>query len=174
MKILNKKAQGSEFIGMVMLVVILVIILLFFKVNLEREKVINTEYEIKQFKNIFITSSVTKFPYITEKGVSINELMGDYVCYRKEEVYYGPKIGQINIVEIIRRTLNQTFGPNNWKLELNESVCITSKNRLGYWLPDTTKVKCTPFSDKEYVNYEFLFPLPCKIETGKGKIYIST
>ncbi|MBN2421996.1 hypothetical protein JXB41_02115 [Candidatus Woesearchaeota archaeon] len=175
-----KRSQGSEFLGIVFLVVVLVVILLFNKIGSAGQNVIQTEKSMSDFKNIFVISSATKFQYITEKGISINELMGDYVCYRKEETDYGPVIGKINLVDIIRLNLDNMLGKNNWKLELNKSACITSDYLGGYWYPfdeaqnHHKNETCSMFSDREYITFEFIFPLACRVEMSEGRIIIAT
>ena len=176
MKLENKKGQGSEFFGVVFLIIILVIALLFNKIINAKRGVSKTEETLQNYQNIYITTSVTKFPYITEKGIPINELMGNYVCYSKKIYDYGPNLGKIDMIKTIKETLNQTFGSGNWKMELNKSVCITSENEIGYFEPEgpSDAKTCTTFSGEEFVIYEFLYPLPCRVDFGSGKIYIKT
>ena len=160
----NKKTgQTSEFIGITLLVIVLVIILMFSKLNQGRSRLIRTEDSVSEFKNIFIATSVTKFPYITDKGVSINEMMGAFMCYKQEKVDYG-ELGEIEVIDFPRQQLNELYGEGNWRLELDGSYCIDS---------ESLKPEKCDFFKKEYVTYEFYFALPCKIAINYGKIYLS-
>ncbi|MBD3203080.1 hypothetical protein GF327_02200 [Candidatus Woesearchaeota archaeon] len=167
-----KKAQSSEFIGVVLLVVVLVIILLFSKIRSAGTNVEKTKESIDDFNKIYVATSVTKFPYITEKGIPLNELIGVYICYTITNADYGRNIGSIDIIDSIIKQLDRIYEKNNWKLELNSIACITSTGLEGP--PVSSEKTCSPFPGKEYTMYTFMFPLPCKINTGIGKIYITT
>ena len=163
MKLKLKKGQTSEFIGITLLVIVLVFILLFSKLSQGRNRLIRTEGSVSEFKNMFIATSVTKFPYITNKGVSINEMMGAFMCYKQEKVDYG-SLGEIEVIAFPREQLDELYGNGNWKLELDESYCLDS----NVLIPE----KCD-FFKKEFITYEFYFSLPCKVEISYGKIYLS-
>ncbi|MFH0876104.1 MAG: hypothetical protein V1859_09280 [archaeon] len=162
----SKKAQSSEFMGIILLVVILVVILLFSRLYSGGKIVSETQRTVEDSNSLFINTGTSKFQFVTEKGVSMNELMGTYSCYGDDISYYGPGIGYINIFSALRKTLNNYFMETKWKLEIDEKACLTST--------DQTRVlgKCSPPTGKEYVSFEFFFSLPCRQEVGKGKIYV--
>ncbi|MBU0757467.1 MAG: hypothetical protein KKF44_05350 [Nanoarchaeota archaeon] len=167
-----KKAQGSEFLSVVLMVIVLVIILLFSRVKQSRDNIYDTQGLMTKGKNVFLTTSITKFPYITEKGISINELMGTYVCYDNTEPFYGPTIGTIDLIATIRKNLDSIFRKGQWKLEIGEKACITSDDFIGP--PDTAPSKCTQFQNEEFISYDLVFPLPCSQEISTGKIILIT
>jgi hypothetical protein len=158
-----KKAQISDYLVIFILVFVIILFVFFNKLRNIETTFSKTKETSSDFKNDFVSSSVSKFRYLTIKGVSLNELMGVFVCYNKDIVDYGN--GPINISYEIRNRLDQIYGLNNWKIELNNSICISSKEKRN----ETCEIP----SDKEYIIYEFLFPLSCYVENSKGKIIIS-
>jgi hypothetical protein len=157
-----KKAQISEFIVIVFLIVIIVFFVVMNKLNAMRDNVDKTKLLRTEYLNIYISSGLNKFPYIRINGISIEELMGVYVCYNNETADYGNFT--INITKEIRKSLNDIYGGNYWQLEINNTNCLTREEFINN--------PCSALIDKEYIMYEFTFPLPCKPINSEGKLYI--
>ncbi|MBN1502437.1 hypothetical protein JW930_02755 [Candidatus Woesearchaeota archaeon] len=155
-------------VGIILLIIVVSFVLLFSKLGAGREQVAKTESTIADFENIYLSTTITKFPYITEAGITLNELFGVLVCYDRDIENFGfdnnNQLIEINIPVVIQNNLDQLYGRDNWAIELDNRYCINSQNLVedscGYLF-------------KEFVVYDFLFPLPCKVELRKGKIIIS-
>jgi hypothetical protein len=161
-----RKGQTSEFIAITLLVIVLTIILLFSKLNQSRNRITKTESSLQDFKNVFISTSVTKFPYITYKGVAIDEMLGAFMCYKTENVDYGKGgIGTVQVINFPRQTLNELYGAGNWRIELNESYCFDDK---------PMRYEPCEYPEGEYISYEMYLPLSCRVGMAYGKIFIST
>jgi hypothetical protein len=168
---MNKKGQSQEFIGIAILVLVLTLIVMFNKIGSDRARLGQMETTQADSSNIWVSTSATKFSFITEKGIPISELLGDYVCYEDQiydnglKVDYGVTIGTIDIDATIRRELDKIYEPDKWLLDIDERACIDSK--------EFKREKCNPIG-KEYYSFEFMFPRPCDQDMSRGKIYIIT
>lgn len=161
-----RKAQTSEFIGIVLLIIALSFVLLFNKLGSGRDKIMRTQTAIGDFEHIYTSASITKFPYITEQGVSLSELFGILICYNKVSENFGmDNEGNeiwINIEKTTQDNLNSLYGRGKWKLEVNE-YCIESSG--------LSSEECS-YPEQDYTIYDFLIPLPCRYEIVKGRIFL--
>jgi len=154
--------QMSEFMGVVFLAVIIVMVLLLSRLSHDRSRLTKTEVSLKATYNRYVTSVVAKFPFVTEKGVTLGQLMGTYVCYRNDTVSYGPVIGEIVIGKAVARHIDSMMEPNKWRISI-DGACIDSAGLMPNACPEETG---------EYVKFEFVFPLPCSTGVGGGWISI--
>jgi hypothetical protein len=162
-----KKGDFSDFLGIILLVIVLVLILVFNRMRSIGSNMMQTDSSIKDTQNIFYSNAAVKFLYVTEKGITNAELLGSYACYGERIISYGPYLGDIDAVNAVKNTLDNMIGKDAWKLEIalgTNNVCFMSDGVIS-------EGSCTSFG-KDYVSYFFIFPLPCKREFGSGKIII--
>ena len=164
---LNKKAQAAEFIGIAVLVVALVIIMIFSRMETAGSLVSRMESTLKEFRIGSVTTTGSVIPYVTVNGVPIEELIGDYSCYGKEEVDYGN--GKINITEELRKNFNSIYGENTWALLLKKD---SEKNSFPLFLTSSIKKETGLPSFDSYIAYDFRFAKPCRLSKGKGILFV--
>jgi hypothetical protein len=159
---MNKKAQASEYIGIVILVLVVVTFALFGNVGtaglFEREsyKMVG-EYQLHRF---LIVSKI--FPQITVNRIPIEQLLGVYACYGDDTVDYGA--WEVEISKEITEVLDIAIGNGLWSLQISDSTCITSDS--------ITQLQCTLSTDKAYMSHEFMFALPCKPAIERAVLFV--
>jgi hypothetical protein len=118
MKIIkSKKIQASVYIGIVLLISLLVLFQLIFKLRSAEVTIAKTESVTRDYEEDFLFLSTVVAPYSTTKKVSLEELMGVYVCYGNDTIDYGNGLTW-NFVEMSRNKFNEIFGKNHWILQL--------------------------------------------------------
>lgn len=158
----NKKAQTPEFIGIILLIIVLAIFAMFARVNTSSVYVRESQESLQEYQtNRFLLISKV-FPYITANTIPVEQLLGVYICYGNETVNYG--FGEINITLEIRNILDQAVGEDMWALQIGENTCFKSKTKQ--------QGKCTLPSGKPFKAHEFAFGLPCKVEIGRGILFV--
>jgi hypothetical protein len=118
-----------------------------------------------------VTTTGSALPYITAKdssgtslGIPIDELFGVYSCYGKEKVNYGN--GEINIVSVIRSSLDGIYGKEGWALLLKNDS--TSSKQV--FITSSVKSDSGTPSFSPYMTYDFRFPKPCSAGTKESGV----
>ncbi len=168
-----KRGQGSEFISIILLVVLLVTLLLVAKLSSAKRGIAETEIVVDDYSDRYVFGSSTKFPFITEKGIPINEMLGVYYCYNKTVADYGDLVGTIDIDNAIVKTLDLYYEPGKWNLEIGGYACLDSSGLTGPPnVPADTITRCPGFPGKEYEVRHVVYPLPCRIGMGTARLMI--
>ena len=160
--IANKKAQTPEFIGIILLIIVLAIFAMFARVDTSSIYVRESQESLREYQTNRFLLIAKVFPYITANNVPIEQLLGVYMCYGNETVDYG--LGEINIISEIRQILDQAVGEDTWALQIGENTCIKSKTKQ--------QGKCTIPSDKPFKAHEFAFGLPCEVRIERGTLFV--
>ena len=158
----HKKAQTPEFIGIILLIIVLAIFTMFARVNTSSLYVRESQESLTEYQtNRFLLISKV-FPYITANNIPIEQLLGVYICYGNETVNYG--LGEINITLEIRNILDLAIGENMWALQIGNNTCIKSKTK--------EQGQCMLASNKRFKANEFAFGLPCMVKIEKGTLFV--
>jgi hypothetical protein len=157
----NKKAQTPEFIGIIILVIVIAVFAMFARVNSSSTAVRESEETLREYQTLRFLLISKVFPYVTINNIPIEQLLGVYMCYNNETVDYGS--GAINITQGIKGTLDYAVGQDLWALQIGDTICMKSKT--------IEPGQCTIPSNKKYKAHEFAFGLPCFVGVKKGILF---
>lgn len=158
----NKKAQTPEFIGIILLIIVLAIFAMFARVNTSSIYVRESQESLREYQTNRFLLTAKIFPYITANNVPIEQLLGVYMCYGNETVNYG--LGEVNITLEIRDILDQAVGEDMWALQIGDNTCVKSKTK--------EQGKCIMPSDRPFKAHEFAFGLPCVVRIERGTLFV--
>ena len=168
---MQKKAQSSEFIGIAVLVSAIVLIAIFSRMESSASMVSRAESVMRNTRLSGVTTTGSALPYITAKdssgnslGIPIDELFGVYSCYGKESVNYGN--GEINIISVIRSSLDGIYGKDSWALLLKND----SANSRPVFITSSAQLSSGSPSFSPYITYDFRFPKPCSAGTKESGV----
>jgi len=158
-----KRAQMSEFLSIMVLIILLVVGLVIFKINSQMTATKQLEQTLSNYRATYILTTSTLFPYVTIEGEKLGLLIGRYACYQNSTMVSrsGTKI---YFFQAIRERLDQIYDVDNWAVEINNQLCITSK--------DTYATRCEIISNRKYFTFDILVSVPCEYEDIRGLLYI--
>jgi hypothetical protein len=162
-----KKAQISEFLAIVMMVIVIVLFVIFNKLSSTKSAIDETEKMTTDFENENMWQGANVLMLTKIDGVHMSEMIGIMACHKTDEISFSQN-QKINISELIFITLDDYYGKDRWSLEIHESNATSCIGGAGYanqgkcGLPDGVDVKA----------FNFLFPLTCKVGYGEGIIYV--
>lgn len=150
-----KKAQ-SELIGMILLVLAVVLFAIFNKLSSTQAFIRTGELLSETFKESFVSTSVQTSFYNTVKGIPLDELLGNYVCYGKTESDYGNGT-KLYVNATLRNQFDTYHGKGKWALAVDKSDVSE-----GFYMDSNDFKPEFSLPDKSnYISYQFFFPLPC-------------
>jgi len=158
-----KKAQMSEFMSIIILVIILVAALIITKINSYQTSSKQIEESLSNYRLTYILTTSTLFPYLTVEGEKIGLLLGRYSCYRNE-VMTGRTGDPIYFFPTVREKLDEIYGQDMWAIELNAEMCITSTDIFGS--------VCHIDPEYTYYSFDMLISTPCTYEDITGVLSI--
>jgi hypothetical protein len=158
-----RKAQISEIITIVIILLVLLIFTVMSRLSLLESSVSRAENTAAKAKISGISTTGSVLPYITVKGIPLEELIGVYSCYGDQEINYGN--GKIDIVLEIISAFDAIYGRNKWAVSIigDNSVFIDSEGVSDREIPDF----------KNFISYDFVYPKPCKVgEKASGILFV--
>ncbi len=160
-----KKAQITEFISMMLMVIVIVIFVMFNRLGSTRTAIDEAERLGNDFENENMWQGANVLMLTKISGMDMSELIGIMVC-NKVDVVTTSKNQKINISELTFKVLNNYYGQERWALELyrnGDAVCLKEGHR---------EQKCDLPSGDDIKAFNFLFPLPCGTGFGEGVVYV--
>ncbi|MCX6710455.1 MAG: hypothetical protein NTV63_05925 [Candidatus Woesearchaeota archaeon] len=157
----SRMAQSSEFIGIAILVVAIVLISIITRMQAAGSMASRAESILKGFRIAGVSTTAAAIPYSTISGIPLEELLGVYSCYGKETADYGAF--KVNITNATRNIFDSIYGKNSWALILKEEGI----DSYPLFLSSDEKSKSGEPGFSPYLSYDFRFPKPCK-EGFKG------
>ncbi len=157
-----KKAQTSEYLGIIILVIVIAVFAMFGRIGRSSVAVEGSLESLREYQsNRFLL--ITKiFPHITIKNVPIEQLIGVYVCYDNETINYGT--GDINLSKELSFVLDNSVGKHEWLLQIGESTCIDSGS--------LQHTKCHLPPTRDIMSHEFVFSLPCDLDFERATLFV--
>ncbi|MBN1386336.1 hypothetical protein JW968_05180 [Candidatus Woesearchaeota archaeon] len=159
---LSRKAQGAEYIGMVILIILLVLFVLFNRLGTASQTALRTEKTVRSYNSIYNLVSHSVVPRLSANDIPFIELYSFYTCYHGENADY--EFGSIPAIQTIQNKSDLVFGRDRWKMELDQEICIESE---AVFLS-----RCHLQDNIEYEAIDFSYPLFCMQERREGMLYV--
>ncbi len=137
---MKKRGQASEFLAIVLLLLIITVFALLTKLSHINNQVSQTKEVIKTIKSSDIQLMGNTLPRLTVQGVSFSQLLGDLNCYGNDSISYGDSI-DINLTDELRKTLDAAYGKNNWVVRTTKAKYIMPK--LYFYIDNSGSMKST-------------------------------
>ncbi|MBN1156507.1 hypothetical protein JXA85_02750 [Candidatus Woesearchaeota archaeon] len=162
-----RKAQMSEFLGIMMMVIVIVLFVVFNKLSMTSAQVQKAEEMGSDFENKNMWQGTNVLMMAKVDGMHMSELIGIMVCHNNDVLSLSEN-QKINISKLIIITLDDYYGESRWSLEMHESDNIGCISSQGYSIDE----RCSLPEYNDVKSFNFLFPLTCEINYGEGVIYV--
>ena len=155
------KAQLSEFISIIVLVMIIVVFVMLNRLSSSSAIVGQGESAMQEYKRTYTGLTSIIFPAITINGTPIGEILGISTCYNTAIVDFG--LGEINLTKEVKLKLDGLLGKDAWLLQIDQR-CFSS-NGLA-------QEKCSPSESMSVV--DIFYPLPCQQKSAEGRLFVKS
>ncbi|MFH1398709.1 MAG: hypothetical protein ABIG95_01200 [Candidatus Woesearchaeota archaeon] len=152
-----KKAQAMEFIGIIMLLVVVAVFALFSRVTSSSQFVEQSEEALSQYQQYRFALISKVFPYITMGNIPVEQLLGVYMCYGNKTTDYG--MGKIDIISNITWVMDTALD-QEWQIQVGNK-CL----KAGTILEESCKLPSA-----ELMSQSFVFKLPCNNSFARAVI----
>ena len=103
-----KQSQASMYTGIAIMCIILVVLLMFSALRSREMTIEKLESVNRNLINNGISVSTLTTPYVTFKGIPLEELFWVYSCYKDETLDYGQDI-KFNFLDVVREKFDEIY-----------------------------------------------------------------
>ena len=158
-----KKSQMSEFIAIVIFIIVLIVALIIFRVNSQQTKAKQLEISLTNYRTTYILTTSSIFPYLTIERESLGILLGRYICYYNATMTSHTG-NNIYFFKAVREKMDRIYDKDMWAIELDRQICITSY--------DVFATKCYMEPSVKFYTFDMLLSIPCRYKDATGMLYI--
>ncbi|MBI4210928.1 MAG: hypothetical protein HY544_05510 [Candidatus Diapherotrites archaeon] len=147
-----KRAEIDDLLAVALLITLLSALLVVSMAGRQSQLRSQTLAEASRAERNLVSASAITSAYVTDSGIPVAELLGDYLCYGSESPDYGAGI-RPNAFAEISGLFDSVHGRGNWMLEIKKAEAEAKQTPYMFFI-DVTSSMTEPHSLGQPSNFE--------------------